>query len=115
MDIATAYEIVARDLGWRVEDLQKLRAKAPAPGTASATPRLKWGKNNAPDENPAAFAWRAYQAEAKAGTLHMGITRQAEAGKAMPATAPRTEGQRLYDALRHRRQRALRRGHAAAM
>lgn len=33
------------------------------------------------------------------------ITRQAEAGKAEPA--PRTEGQRIYDALRHRRYRAL--------
>jgi hypothetical protein len=34
------------------------------------------------------------------------ITRQAEAGKARPAPAPRTQGQRLYDALRHRQRRA---------
>ena len=43
---------------------------------ARAAPRLKWGKDNAPDENPAAFAWRAYQAEAEAGTLHRGVIAQ---------------------------------------
>ncbi len=35
------------------------------------------------------------------------ITRQAEAGKARPAPAPRTQGQRLYDALRGRHRRAV--------
>ena len=40
---------------------------------ATATPRLKWEHDRLPDENPAAFAWRAYQAEAKAGTLHRGV------------------------------------------
>ncbi|WP_158920934.1 hypothetical protein [Acidisphaera sp. S103] len=40
---------------------------------ARAKPRLKWGKDNRLDENPAAFAWRAYQTEAKAGTLHRGV------------------------------------------
>jgi hypothetical protein len=40
---------------------------------AKATPRPKWKTDRDPDENPAAFAWRAYQAEAKAGTLHRGI------------------------------------------
>lgn len=45
-------------------------------GRATAKPRLKWGKDNAPGENPAAFAWRAYQAEAKAGTLHRGLIGQ---------------------------------------
>jgi hypothetical protein len=43
---------------------------------AKAKPRLKWGKNNLPDEDPATFAWRAYQAEAKAGTLHRGLIGQ---------------------------------------
>jgi hypothetical protein len=46
------------------------------PERGEASPRLKWGTDNRTDENPAAFAWRAYQAEAKAGTLHMGLIRQ---------------------------------------
>lgn len=44
-----------------------MTARAPPP------PRLKWQHDRRPDENPAAFAWRAYQAEAKAGTLHRGV------------------------------------------
>jgi hypothetical protein len=40
---------------------------------ATAAPRLKWETDRLPDENPAAFAWRAYEPEAKAGTLHRGI------------------------------------------
>jgi hypothetical protein len=112
-------------------------------GHATAAPRLKWEQDRLPDENPAAFAWRAYQAEAQAGTLHRGIiysedrelhrrlnswlrshampegidiptkpewiTRQADAGRAKPApvaSRPRTEEQRLYDALASRRYRA---------
>ena len=43
---------------------------------ADAEPRLKWKKDALPGENPAAFAWRAYQAEAKAGTLHRGLIAQ---------------------------------------
>jgi hypothetical protein len=43
---------------------------------ATAEPRLKWERDRLPDENPAAFAWRAYQAEAKAGTLHRGVIAQ---------------------------------------
>jgi uncharacterized membrane protein len=43
---------------------------------AKAKRRLKWDKDRLPDENPAAFAWRAYQAEAKAGTLHRGVIGQ---------------------------------------
>jgi hypothetical protein len=39
-------------------------------------PRLLWNKDNAPDENPAMFAWRAYAAEAEAKTLHLGVIRQ---------------------------------------
>jgi len=38
--------------------------------------RLIWGKDSKPDENPAVFAWRAYAAEAKAETLHLGVIRQ---------------------------------------
>ncbi len=58
--------------------LQDLAAKAPLRSLARtpAKPRLRWGTDNAPDENPAAFAWRAYQDEAKAGTLHRGIIGQ---------------------------------------
>jgi hypothetical protein len=111
--------------------------------TARATepPRLKWETDRRPNENPAAFAWRAYAVEAAAGTLHRGVihaedpelhrrlnswlrshpmpeaidiptkpewnTRQIEAGRAKPAARPRTEGQRLYDVNRVRRQRHL--------
>jgi hypothetical protein len=76
MDTSAAYAIVARDLGIPVDDLKKLRAAHDeVTKAAPAAPRLKWGKDNAPDENPAAFAWRAYQAEAKAGALHMGVIR----------------------------------------
>jgi len=55
--------------------LEDLAAKAARETTtrATATPRLKWDHDRLPDENPAAFAWRAYQAEAKAGTLHRGV------------------------------------------
>jgi hypothetical protein len=104
--------------------------------------RLKWETDRQPDENPAAFAWRAYQTEAAVGKLHQGliydenrelyrrlrswlrshpmpedidiptkrdwITRQIEAGRAKPASVsrPRTEEQRLYEAVARRRQRA---------
>lgn len=45
---------------------------------AKAAPRLQWPKDALPEEqdNPAAFAWRAYEPEAKAGMLHMGIIRK---------------------------------------
>jgi len=60
------------------ETLAKLRAKAARETTAraAAKPRLKWNKDNRPDEDPAHFAWRAYQAEAEAGTLHRGLIGQ---------------------------------------
>jgi hypothetical protein len=45
-------------------------------GRAPTEPRLNWEKDALADENPAAFAWRAYQAEAKAGTLHRGVIGQ---------------------------------------
>lgn len=35
--------------------------------------RLKWDTDRHPGEGPAQFAWRAYAAEAAAGTLHRGI------------------------------------------
>ena len=38
--------------------------------------RLKWEQDALPDENPAAFASRAYRAEAEAGTLHRGLIAQ---------------------------------------
>jgi hypothetical protein len=41
--------------------------------SAKGTPRLKWENDRQPDENPAAFAWRAYAAEASAGKLHRGV------------------------------------------
>jgi len=38
-----------------------------------AARRLKWDTDRQPGEGPAQFAWRAYAAEAAAGTLHRGI------------------------------------------
>lgn len=55
--------------------LQEAAGKMTAPvkkARVKKTHRLKWEKDALPDENPAVFAWRAYQAEAKAGTLHRG-------------------------------------------
>jgi hypothetical protein len=69
----------ARDLGLSFEQgLKALQREAAAgaretTGRAKAEPRLKWEKDALPDENPAAFAWRAYKAEAEAGTLHRGL------------------------------------------
>lgn len=54
----------------------KLAAKVAAreeTGRAKAKPRLKWEADRKADEDPATFAWRAYAAEAKAGTLHRGV------------------------------------------
>jgi hypothetical protein len=54
--------------------LQQAATDACTPQPADdSTLRLKWGQDSEPDENPAAFAWRAYQAEAEAGTLHRGV------------------------------------------
>ena len=43
---------------------------------AKAARRLLWERDRLPEENPAAFTWRAYQAEARAGTLHRGVIGQ---------------------------------------
>jgi hypothetical protein len=45
-------------------------------GRATAAPRLKWERDRLPDETPAHFAARAYQAEAKAESLHRGLIGQ---------------------------------------
>jgi hypothetical protein len=72
----------ARELGFTVESaietLEREAKKAAREATVRAKeqPRLKWDKDRLPDENPAAFAWRAYQAEAKARTLHRGLIGQ---------------------------------------
>jgi hypothetical protein len=137
-------ETVAAENGLTVTQLRqaisdfKQAAKENA-ASGNGKPRVKWDKDRLPDENPAAFAWRAYQAEAKAGTLHRGvirredkllavklsnwlqshpmpegidiptkpewITRQIEAWKERPVPPKRTQEQRLYDTLRHRRAR----------
>jgi tetratricopeptide (TPR) repeat protein len=139
---------VAARLGFAFADAKEIleaaaKAARETTGRATAAPRLKWKLDAGHDENPAAFAWRAYAVEAAAGTLHLGVirqedeplavklvswlrspanrkqvpegfdiptlpewnTRQIEAGKAKPAAAPRprTEGNRLYSALRRRR------------
>ncbi len=46
------------------------------PPPVTGPTRLLWNKDNAPDENPAVFAWRAYATEAEARTLHLGVIRQ---------------------------------------
>jgi tetratricopeptide (TPR) repeat protein len=63
-----------RSLGWssRVVGPQP-DDRVAAGGVAAKLPRLKWESDRLPDETPAAFAWRAYQGEAQAGTLHRGI------------------------------------------
>ena len=60
----------------RAAALKALQREAAQQAAQRRTRRLKWDKDALPDENPAQFAWRAYQAEAKAGTLHMGVIRQ---------------------------------------
>lgn len=57
----------------RAAALKALQREAAQQAAQRRTRRLKWDKDALPDENPAQFAWRAYQAEAKAGTLHRGV------------------------------------------
>jgi tetratricopeptide (TPR) repeat protein len=82
MDNAAAFAAAARTFSERElkEYVQKgevaaavLRERETTSRSATATPRLKWDTDRLPDENPATFAWRAYAAEAKAGTLHRGV------------------------------------------
>ena len=76
---------VAARYGLPVENVHKAlmaeRALAMQETTRHATPqppRLLWPRDATSEEsdNPAAFAWRAYAAEAKAETLHLGLIRQ---------------------------------------
>jgi hypothetical protein len=57
----------------RRDDLRRMILNFAGAATEVATPRLKWDTDRLPNENPAVFAWRAYQDEAKAGTLHRGL------------------------------------------
>jgi tetratricopeptide (TPR) repeat protein len=80
-DAAKACKPAADYFGLSIEKvrraLEALRAaERETTGRATAEPRLKWEKDALPDEDPATFAWRAYQAEAKAGTLHRGVIGQ---------------------------------------
>jgi hypothetical protein len=110
----------------------EVEAREKAEG-AIGEPRLKWEKDALPDEDPAHFASRAgyehrgliYE-EDRALSVKLANwlrthdwpkdvpyiptkpewnTQQIEAGKAKQAPRPRTEGQRLYDVNRVRRQR----------
>jgi hypothetical protein len=83
MDIAAVIRPAAEIFGLTEAELTEAahQYKAAKAGTtaretttrATAEPRLKWETDRQPDENPATFAWRAYDAEAKAGTLHRGV------------------------------------------
>jgi hypothetical protein len=77
---ATRLYVKARELGFTVEKAietlereAKDAARETTTGRAKAKRRLKWEKDARPGENPAEFAWRAYQAEAKAEALHRGL------------------------------------------
>jgi hypothetical protein len=80
-DATARLEAVAADFGLPVDVAKQVLMAAAAELTARentarapAKPRrLKWDTDRRPDENPAAFAWRAYAAEAEAGTLHRGV------------------------------------------
>jgi hypothetical protein len=65
----------AERVGKALEDLAAGGESAGTDDLATEEPRLKWETetDRLPDENPAAFAWRAYAAEAKAGKLHRGV------------------------------------------
>ncbi len=51
--------------------LQAAAQQITVPSASAARP--KWERDRRPDENPAEFAWRAYAAEAQAGTLNRGV------------------------------------------
>ena len=71
------FELFSRKTGVPVPELQEFvsawHKRAATEVTQPKPPRLKWNQDNEPDETPAAFAWRAYAAEAEAGTLHRGV------------------------------------------
>jgi hypothetical protein len=69
--LSTVYP--AEHVGQALEDLAAKAARETTSRSATATPLLRWETDRLPDENPAAFAWRAYQPEAQAGTLHRGL------------------------------------------
>jgi tetratricopeptide (TPR) repeat protein len=77
MKLDTAYKMVARDLGCRVEDLEKLRKTKPR-ADIKAKPRVLW--ENRKDEDakltPPEFIAKHYAAEMAAGTLHRGVIAQ---------------------------------------
>lgn len=81
MDAAAKIEVAAEILssvypaervGKLLKDLAAETARETT-GRAKEPPRLKWEKDAKPDEDPAHFALRAYDAEAKAGKLHRGV------------------------------------------
>jgi hypothetical protein len=75
-DAAHDLNALAFNLGLNFEEAAaKLTEAARAKEPLTHAPRLKWDTDRKADENenPAAFAWRAYAAEAKAGTLHRGV------------------------------------------
>ena len=66
---------LSEDVAKAIEDLAANAARentvrAPAKPRLA---RLKWETHRKPDEDPATFAWRAYAAEAAAGSLHRGV------------------------------------------
>jgi hypothetical protein len=72
--LVAAEREIAKRRGLTLAQLRDaLDAVSSPPPPAPAAPRLKWDVDRDPDETPAAFAWRAYAAEAKAGTLHRGV------------------------------------------
>jgi hypothetical protein len=80
MDRAALLRAVADEYGLPVQRIESALERATAETTTRQTtarakepPRLKWEIDRLPDDNPATFAWRAYAAEAKAGTLHRGL------------------------------------------
>jgi tetratricopeptide (TPR) repeat protein len=82
MDAAEAIEAAAvllsrvfpaERVGKALEDLAAGGERAGTDVSATGEPRPKWEIDRLPGENPAKFAWRAYAAEAEAGTLHRGV------------------------------------------
>jgi hypothetical protein len=64
---------LAATLGYTFEEAAAKLTAGKNSARAKASPRLKWETDRRAGENPATFARRAYQAEAKAGKLHQGL------------------------------------------